>query len=123
MNAIGDENIWGAVRGVVWVENGEYRLEYVRKDVSSLYSREDYLRMFDEFRTTEMSSSHLEDIWRAGKHQGTIYLFDEAIVYHFLGSSHELAVSLDSDFEVSLQTFRKLCDSIIEARIRETGYG
>lgn len=96
------------LRGVIWYEDDEYEIRYIRDDLRTRRLKSEVDKMIDRLR--EESRSGERRSFPFGEVNGFVRSFEEAMVMHFPSTQGRgTVVTLDSEAARQLNTFIGSC--------------
>ena len=96
------------LRGVVWYENDEYEIRYIRDDLRTRRLRSEVDKMIDRLRRESRSGERRS--FSFGEVNGIVRSFEEAMVMHFPSTQGRgTVVTLDPEVARQLNTFIGSC--------------
>lgn len=99
-----------ALRSVTRYDEEEYEFLYLRENVEAIYSAEEFDAIFDDLRLEGWGRESLEDLFRAGELECSIYGFEGAMMFHFVTDDFDGAlVTYDRDADVDAMDFLDVC--------------
>lgn len=100
-----------SLRGIVRYTDEECEVLYARDDVAALYENEAGLgEVTDILRATEAAEERQAELLRAGDHEVTVRLYEDAVVLHFPRSTGAgTVVALDPEVAGNLRSFLDGC--------------
>lgn len=78
------EEVGDGLRTMGLYTNGELDFGYLREDVDTLYTEQDYQRISELFVFEAFDSREVEEVFRAGEIEYIVYGLSEAIVYQYV---------------------------------------
>lgn len=104
-----------ALRSVATYDEGGYEFHHLRADVEAAYSEADIQAVYEDLVIQGISREYMEDLFHAGGLRCSIYGFDDAAMFHFIGEGYTgLFVSMDADVELNLDAIISTAKGAIE---------
>ncbi|WP_458209296.1 hypothetical protein [Haladaptatus sp. NG-SE-30] len=92
-----------------------YEVFYLRPDVEAQYTRDDIEDIHQDLILEGLSKDRFEDLFRAGPLECSMHGFEDALMFHFVGSENsDLFVGVDSDAPIDLSSFIGRCKEGVE---------
>ena len=108
------DQVGDALRVVARYRDRSYEMSYLREDLDSLYTDTDLDAIFDDFVLQGLHKDRLDDLFRAGTLECSMFQFEDALVFHFTpGGSEGLAVSIDPGTGVDIESLVATCRSYL----------
>lgn len=108
------------LRVVTYYDETEFETK-MRSDLRNAYSEEEDKRIVEEVSLNGLHVPYLEDMFKTGELDSSIYVFDEAYVVQFpIDETQGIIVSIESNSDLSSVSFIKSSISEVESLQAET---
>lgn len=109
------EDLGESLRVVAVHRERDYEFQYLRDDVETTYSPEEFSRIFDDLVLEGMEREHFERLFHVGALECGAWGFEEAAIFYFPGEDHSgLVVSVDRNGPINIDQLIERCTANIQ---------